>query len=135
MDRTQLDALVAAAAEGVDRDWLTVRHGDGGYDLSVPGADYGGLPEGSLREVLADHGTYVEEWCFWARTVPEAPDHEAFLRWIERADGRSVADRREELRDGVERTWGQLRVHAELAGDGGQLVPRTLSPRETVRGR
>jgi hypothetical protein len=123
MDGEQLDALLAAAREGdgVDAAGLTLRRSGGGYDLSVAGADFEGLPEGRARGVLADHGSHVEEWYFWARTVLDAPDREAFLRWVERADGRPVGERRDALRDGVARPWGQLRVRAELTDRGGRV--------------
>jgi hypothetical protein len=120
MDETQIEALVAAAADGVDRDWLSIRPTDGGYDLSLPGASYQGLSAGELRSRLAEHEEAVEEWFFWVRTAPDYADHEAFLQWIERTDERSLSDRRGALRDGVERTWGQLRIRAELTDNGGR---------------
>ncbi|MEF8783500.1 MAG: DR2241 family protein [Haloarculaceae archaeon] len=120
MHEPQIDALVAAAAGGIDRDWLAVDPTDDGYDLSLPGPSYGGLSAEELRAKLVDHEAAVEEWFFWARTAPDHADHEAFLRWIERADQRALSERRDALRGGVERTWGQLRVRAELTDVGGR---------------
>jgi len=123
MDHEQVDALLASAREGdgVDAADLTLRRSGGGYDLSVAGAHFEGLTEERAREVLADHGTRVEEWYFWARAAPDAPDREAFLRWVERADERPVGKRRDALRDGVARPWGQVRVCAELTDRGGRV--------------
>jgi hypothetical protein len=120
MEARQVDALVSAAGEGVDSEWLSAHeHGDG-YDLSVTGGDYEALTETQFRDALRDHPGPVEEWYFWTQTAPGAADRVAFLRWVERAGERSLAGRREALREGVTRTWGQLRIRAVLTGSGGR---------------
>jgi len=117
----RIEAVLEAASEGIDRDWLRVDPEGDEYHLSVPGASYEALSEERLRSVLADHRTHVAEWYFWERVAPADADREAFLRWVERADERSVEKRHDALREGVARTWGQLRVSARR-DDGGSRV-------------
>ncbi len=121
MDGAQLDALLGAAGDGIDTEWLSVRPTGAGFDLSVAGTDYGGVSESDLRDILRDHAVHVEEWHFWTRRAPDDPAHEAFLRWVEDADERSVTERRDALRDGAARPWGQLRVCATLTDHGDRV--------------
>ncbi|MFC7133387.1 MULTISPECIES: DR2241 family protein [Salinibaculum] len=112
MKAEQVEALLTAAAEGVDTEVLTASESDGTYDFSVPDATYHGLTDAELRDAARRHSEAVTEWYFWERVAPDAPDRRAFLRWVEGADDLSLSDRRERLADGVARDWGQLRIRA-----------------------
>ena len=122
-----LDALVKAADVGVECDGLRVeRRADGyAYEVSGDSRDAGdsgdgatGLSESALRDALAAHPRHVSNWFYWERAVGVASEsRRAFLRWIEDADERAVAERYDALADGIAREWGQLRVTARLDDD------------------
>jgi hypothetical protein len=119
------DLLSAAREDGVGAAGLRLHRTDGGYDLSVGERTVEEVSEERVREVLAEHPAHVDEWYFWMQVAPDAPERRAFLRWIEGLDdatgpssGMTVPGRRERLRDGVSRAWGQVRVHVELTADG-----------------
>jgi len=113
-----LDALLAAAEDGVDCDGLSVAREADGYAFRTPDVERSGLSEAELRAVAADAADYVTNWLFWTDTSAAGgrgrPGRE-WLRWIERAGDRSVPERYEALRAGVERSWGELSITATLA--------------------
>jgi hypothetical protein len=115
MEATQVDALQRAATDGVDTEGLTVSESDGTYEFAVPEHRYEGLSAEELRDAARRHGEYVTEWYFWREETPEAPDRRAFLRWVEDTDAEPLAERRERLRAGVVREWGQLEIRTRLA--------------------
>ena len=118
----QLDALVAAAgAEGVDLDGLRVEAHAGGYTFATPEETREGLDEAELRSVAAENPWYVSNWHYWCAHDRPEPE-QAFLRWVEGADERSVPERYEALADGGStESWGQLRIETRL-GDHGERV-------------
>ncbi|MHB9286660.1 DR2241 family protein [Halobacteriales archaeon Cl-PHB] len=118
MNGAQVDALVEAAEDGIATAFLDLDRADGGYDLAVPGESYDGLSETQLRDLARRHADCVTEWYYWHVETPQVAARQAFLRWLEGAADRSVADRRDRLRDGTTRTWGQLAVTAHLAESG-----------------
>ncbi|MFB6170505.1 MAG: DR2241 family protein [Haloarculaceae archaeon] len=117
MNDDQLDALVAAADDGVDRDGLVVEATDAGYRFVTPGEAREGLDEAGLRAAAAENPWFVSNWHVWT-DVPGTDADRAFLRWLEDAASRSVPERYERLADGVTRTWGQLRLTVTLGTDG-----------------
>ncbi|MFW5963260.1 MAG: DUF7348 domain-containing protein, partial [Natronomonas sp.] len=56
---TQLDALVAAADEGVDCDGLHVAETDAGYTFALPEETHEGLDESELRERATENPWFV----------------------------------------------------------------------------
>ncbi|WP_254767443.1 DR2241 family protein [Salinilacihabitans rarus] len=124
-----VDALLAAVDEegDVDFDGLRLARAADGYALETPTLDRTGLSEDEARAALADVPAFVANWCFWDRVGGEGTARRAFLRWCERAptedaaaggdegDALPVPERHAALRDGIERTWGQLHVTARLA--------------------
>jgi len=123
MDRARVDTLLAVARESgsVDTAGLTLRATDDGYDLSVAGRSFEGISGERVRAVLEEHPAHVAEAHFWVVVAPDAADRRAFLRWVEgteRGTVESVREHRERLRNGLARTWGQLRVRVELTADG-----------------
>ncbi len=106
----QVEALRDAARDGIDYDGLCVeRTADGyrvGVDDSVEAIDGAALPAWVER-----HRQYVDNWWFFARVVDdERPFVVPFLRWLERAETTAVPARYRELRAGITRSWGQLRI-------------------------
>jgi hypothetical protein len=124
MDDATVDALLAAAEDGVDCDGLVVEATGDGYSFALGDERHHGLDEAALRDLAADHAVAVENWHFWETHVPPGDDRRAFLRWLEGAneaaagDGNhhDVHDRLEHLEAGIEATWGQLHVTIGLEG-------------------
>jgi len=114
----QLDALLDAAAEGIDRDGLVVAREDGGYRFETPATAETGLSAEGLRDAAAENPWFVSNWHYW--DAVDRPDTErAFLRWLEGADDRPVPERYEAFADGgIEASWGELRIEIGSAGDG-----------------
>lgn len=111
MRTAQLDALVEAAEEGIDRDGLSVSIEEGGYRFRTPDTDRPGVSEQELRSLAGERAAYVTNWYYWDRVIDATdPSREAFLQWAERADELSVSERYEKLREGINRSWGQLRL-------------------------
>jgi len=119
MEREPIDALRAAAADGVEYDGLTawlaedaLRLAIGDAEAVVDGDDPGAVPESFVP--------YVTNWFYWKECAPERAAGRAFLRWLDGAidDERAVPARYDALRDGVVRTWGQLRITTTLVGSG-----------------
>ena len=122
-----VDALVDAAADGVNFDGLRVAADGDEYRLSTPETTRTGLSTAELRDAAADVPRYVDNWHYWTREVGRPADAAsgdraayrfAFLRWLERADGATVPERYETLAAGVAREWGQLRLSATLDSAG-----------------
>ncbi len=115
----------------IDVDGLRLEHEDGAYVLETPGDDPARLDEAALDDALEAAEPYVSNWYYWEATVGgEGTARRAFLRWCERAPivdaqragraadaTRSVPDRYQRLRDGLERGWGQLVVTTRLVDD------------------
>ena len=117
----QLDALVSAAAEGIECDGLSVGHTGDGYRFGTPDDTHTGLSEAELRSVAAESPWFVSNWYHWDRS--DRPDTErAFLRWLEGAEERSVPERYEALvESGIDASWGQLRIDVAPGDDGTRL--------------
>ena len=77
-----------------------------------------GLTEGELHEALAERAPAVTDWYVFERVVGEFGPRRAFLRWLEDADGATVATRYAALAEGIERAWGELRITATLTDRG-----------------
>ncbi len=77
-----------------------------------------GLSERDLYEALDERAPAVTDWYTFEHVVGEFGPRRAFLRWIEDADGRTVADRYAALAAGIERAWGQLRITATVTDRG-----------------
>ncbi|MFW5917814.1 MAG: DR2241 family protein [Halorubrum sp.] len=89
------------------------------YVLDPPGADARtGLSERDLHEALAERAPAVTDWYVFERVVGEFGPRRAFLRWIEDADGATVAARYAALAEGIERVWGELRIAATVTDRG-----------------
>ncbi len=117
MNDRQVDALVAAAGDGVDCDGLRVAETPDGYRFETPGGAAEGLDEPALRDVAAENPWFVSNWYYW-RELDRPAVETAFLRWLEGADDRSVPDRYEALAEGIEASWGELAVEVTLGDDG-----------------
>ncbi|MDV7350212.1 DR2241 family protein [Halorubrum distributum] len=93
------------------------RDDEGGYVL----AD-GGRPrpmnERELHEALTERAAAVTDWHAFERVVGEFGPRRAFLRWIEDADGETVATRYAALAEGIERAWGELKITATVTDRG-----------------
>jgi hypothetical protein len=85
LTRAQIDALCAAATDGIRFDGLRVRREDDGYRFEAGGSVAKGLSEADLRCRAEGHAAAVANWHFWERTVEASPAGRAFLRWLERA--------------------------------------------------
>jgi hypothetical protein len=113
----QLDAMVAAADDGVDCDGLRVRHDDGGYRFETPDHARTGLDEAGLRSAAAENPWFVSNWYYWSAVDRPAAETD-FLRWLEGAADRAVPERYEALAEGVEASWGELAIEVTLGDDG-----------------
>ncbi|TKX79522.1 hypothetical protein EXE53_15255, partial [Halorubrum sp. SD626R] len=92
---------------------------DARYALDPAGDDpRTGLSERELHAALAERAPAVTDWYAFERVVGEFGPRRAFLRWIEDADGATVAARYAALAEGIERAWGQLRVTARVTDRG-----------------
>ncbi|ELY57076.1 hypothetical protein C491_11233 [Natronococcus amylolyticus DSM 10524] len=129
-----LDALLAAADEGVALDGLALeRADDETYTLETPDTRETGLEEGELEDALESIPALVSNWRYWDTIGGKGTARRAFLRWCERApptdattEDRTLEDapfdvssRYDALEDGIVREWGQLRITVELV-DGGE---------------
>ncbi|MFW6317558.1 MAG: DR2241 family protein [Halorubrum sp.] len=77
-----------------------------------------GLTERELHEALAERAPAVTDWYVFERVVGEFGPRRAFLRWLEDADGATVATRYAALAEGIERAWGELRITATVTDRG-----------------
>ena len=116
MTTTRGETLAAAArSEGIDCDGLRVEaDDDDGFSVTIEeaGVDESGLTEADLDRLADDYPEYVSNWAYWTQDRGDAD--RAFLRWAERADELSVPERYDRLRDGMARTWGEVRVTPRL---------------------
>jgi len=60
----------------------------------------------------------VTDWYAFERVVGEFGPRRAFLRWLEDADGATVATRYAALDEGIERAWGELKITATVTDRG-----------------
>lgn len=112
------NALFAAAPDGIDFDGLRVESSAYGYSFETPETSERGLSTPELHEIAAGD-PYVENWYFWTHHVSGGPDsaQRAFLRWVEHTAELDPAERIAALDgDGLEREWGELRIHARREG-------------------
>ena len=93
------------------------RDDEGGYAL-VDGDAPVSVDERELHEALAERAPEVTDWYVFERVVGEFGPRRAFLRWIEDADGETVAARYAALAAGIERAWGELRITATVTDRG-----------------
>ena len=114
----QLDALLSAAASGVDYDGLVAEHDVDGYRFETPDGTHEELTEAEFGELADRNPWFVSNWYYWR--ARDRPDTEvAFLRYLEGADDRPVTDRYETMADdGIVASWGQLRIDIALGEDG-----------------
>ena len=93
--------------------------GDAPYRLDPADGDRRtGLSERDLHEALAERAAAVTDWYVFERVVGEFGPRRAFVRWIEDADGETVAARYAALAAGIERAWGELRITATVTDRG-----------------
>ncbi len=117
----QLDALLAAAESGVDRDDLVVGLEPDGYRFETSEKNHKGLTESAFEEIANRNPWFVSNWYYWV-TRDRSDSEIAFLRWLEGADERSVPDRYETMADGgIDASWGQLRIGVDLGEDGERI--------------
>ncbi|MFC6732478.1 DR2241 family protein [Haladaptatus sp. GCM10025893] len=116
MTELQRVTLRRAAPNGVECDGLVVSHDRSGYTFETPATRHEQLDAEAFDDVAADHPWLVSNWHYWHQFAE--PSRRDFLRWVEGADDRSVADRYDALPEGLSREWGQLHITAELAGAG-----------------
>nr|WP_223174363.1 DR2241 family protein [Halorubrum xinjiangense] len=93
------------------------RDDDGGYVLADGGRPEP-LTERELHEALSERAAAVTDWYAFERVVGEFGPRRAFLRWIEDADGETVATRYAALAEGIERAWGELKITATITDRG-----------------
>lgn len=119
MNATQFDALLSAAAEGIEFGGLVVeKHGEE-YAVHTLDEDYTGLTESQLHEVTTEHSPYVTDWYYWTHVVDTTKeDRLAFLQWLEDADGLAPPERYAELVDDVTCHWGELAITTTVDEDG-----------------
>ncbi|AHF99108.1 hypothetical protein HALLA_09875 [Halostagnicola larsenii XH-48] len=124
----EFDRLRATCDTGLEFDGLRLDRDDDGYVLETPLETRTGLATGGLRTALEAVDEYVTNWRYWQETIGgEGKASRAFLRWCERAsveesgatesqqtEPLSIPERYEALRDGIDRTWGQLRITARF---------------------
>lgn len=128
---TDLEALFAAADDGVAFDGLRLEHEGDGYALETPDIERTGLDGAALRDALETVPAYVSNWQYWQREIRgDGTARRAFLRRCERApladdesaDHQPVADdaalsvpeRYDALANGIDREWGQLCITARF---------------------
>ena len=76
------------------------------------------IDERELHEALSERAPAVTDWYAFERVVGEFGPRRAFLRWIEDADGETVATRYAALAEGIERAWGELKITATVTDRG-----------------
>ncbi|MDB2223951.1 DR2241 family protein [Halorubrum ezzemoulense] len=107
---------VARGADEDDED-APVEDAPGKYVLA-DGDRPVGLSERELYEALSERAAAVTDWYTFERVVGEFGPRRAFLRWIEDADGDTVATRYAALAEGIERAWGELKITATVTDRG-----------------
>jgi len=98
---------------------FSVARDDGGYVLDPADGDrQTGVSERELHEALDERAPAVTDWYAFERVVGEFGPRRAFLRWLEDADGATVATRYAALAEGIERAWGELKITATVTDRG-----------------
>ena len=113
-----LDAAGDDDAENGETDGSDAADTDGRFLVEIGGERRTGLDDRDLHEIAADNAAAVTDWYVFEHVVGEFGPRRAFLRWLEDADGETVARRYAALADGVVREWGQLRVTVRLTDRG-----------------
>ena len=119
LSETQLAAFrEQLAAEPIEYDGLAAEYDadEDSYHIETPGRQTT-LTADELSTVDAEAAAYISNWYFYTQEVGSEVTH-AFCRWLELADDRTVPDRYDALKTGIDREWGQLRVTTTLADDG-----------------
>ncbi|WP_096393988.1 DR2241 family protein [Halorubrum trapanicum] len=93
------------------------RDGEGAYAL-VADTPPQPMDERELHEALSERAAAVTDWYAFERVVGEFGPRRAFVRWIEDADGETVATRYAALAEGIERAWGELKITATVTDRG-----------------
>ncbi|WP_434522918.1 DR2241 family protein [Halorubrum sp. AS12] len=96
---------------------FSVARSDDGY-VVADGDRRTGLSERELHEALSERAPAVTDWYAFERVVGEFGPRRALVRWIEDADGETVATRYAALAEGIERAWGELRITATITDRG-----------------
>lgn len=102
----QIASLRKAATDGISLDGLRVTVDDGTYRFATLDGEWTDLSETELTEVVEDNAEYVTNWYYWTES-DLTEEGRAYLRWLERADN-AVPERYDALKDGIERTWGEI---------------------------
>ncbi len=90
---------------------------DGVFRFVTPEREFEGLAVGEVRAVAEENPWLVSNWYYW-QEIDRPPAEQAFLRWLEAADDRTVSTRYEHLVDGVHTPWGQLAITITLGDHG-----------------
>ena len=97
---------------------FSVERDDEGEYVLADGDSSTPLDERDLHEELSERAPAVTDWYAFERVVGEFGPRRAFLRWIEDADGETVATRYAALAEGIERAWGELKITATVTDRG-----------------
>jgi len=119
LSETQLAAFrETLAAEPIAYDGLAAEYDadEDSYHIETP-ARQTTLTADELSTVDAEQAAYISNWYFYTQAVGGEVT-QAFCRWLELADDRTVLDRYDALKTGIDREWGQLRITTTLADDG-----------------
>jgi hypothetical protein len=114
---TQIAALREAATDGISLDGLRVTVDDGTYRFATRDEEWTNLNQTELTEVAEDNAEYVTNWYYWTGS-DLTEDERAYLRWLEHADEYPVTERYDALRDGIERTWGEVHITTTINESG-----------------
>lgn len=114
-----LDALADRDADGPLRfEGFSVARDEDGEFVLDDGDRRTALSERDLHAALVERAPAVTDWYAFERVVGEFGPRRAFVRWIEDADGETVATRYAALAAGVERAWGELKITATVTDRG-----------------
>ena len=106
-------------AIGVESDGNDATDGEAVYRLDPAGdGPLTDLGERGLHAELTERAPAVTDWYVFERVVGKFGPRRAFLRWIEDADGETVASRYAALAEGIERAWGELKITATITDRG-----------------
>ena len=119
MDADVTNAVEDALSEGIDFDGLVAHRRSDGTVVVSAGDSETAVTGADLTEALNVYADHTTNWYFWHALAPQAEDRWAFLRWVERADDRSVPDRYDALADGHTREWGELTITATVDPENG----------------
>ena len=97
---------------------FNVERDDEGEYLLADGDAPVSVDERGLHEALSERAPAVTDWYAFERVVGEFGPRRAFIRWIEDADGETVAARYAALAEGIERAWGELKITATVTDRG-----------------